>query len=123
MVSFDHRNGMWAIFGAIVGCHFVLFIVAAWVSSKVVVVEDDFLAIALLLGPLTEAMKNKGCLLNKELREKSEHESTGREIEVCYGPRGAEKIGFGQDGVRKLEISSVVEAPLHRQEWEKYFDS
>jgi hypothetical protein len=59
VVSFDHRHGMWVIFGAIIGCHFVLFIVAAWISSKVVVVVDDFLAIALLLQPLTEAMKNK----------------------------------------------------------------
>jgi hypothetical protein len=123
LVSFDHPRGMWAIFGAIIGCHFVLFIVAAWISSKVVVVEDDFLAIALLLGPLTEAMKNKGCLLNKERREKLEHESTGREIEVCYGPRGTEKIGFGLDGVRKLEISSVAEFRLRSQDWERYFDS
>ena len=123
VVSFDHRHGMWAIFGAIVGCHFVLFIVAAWISSKVVVVEDDFLAIALLLGPLTEAMKNRGCLLNKERREKLEHDSKGKEIVVCYGPRGTEKIGFGQDGVRKLEISSVVECQLPSQDWEKSFDS
>jgi hypothetical protein len=123
VVSFDHRNGMWAIFGAIIGCHFVLFIVAAWISSKVVVVEDDFLAIALLLGPLTEAMKNRGCLLNKERREKLEHDSKGREIVVCYGPRGTEKIGFDQDGIRKLEISSGVECRLPSQDWEKYFDS
>lgn len=123
LLSFDHPRGMWAIFGAIVGCHFVLFIVAAWISSKVVVVEDDFLAIALLLRPLTEAMKNKGCLLNKERREKLGHESRRREIEVCYGPRGTEKVGFSQDGVRKLEISSVAECRLPSQEWEKYFDS
>jgi hypothetical protein len=123
VVSFDHRHGMWAIFGTIIGCHFVLFIVGAWISSKVVVVEDDFLAIALLLGPLTDAMKNKGCLLNKNRREKLEHDSTGGEIQVCYGPRGTEKIGFGQDGIRKLEISSVVKCPLPSQDWEKYFDS
>jgi hypothetical protein len=118
VLTIDHWNGMWAIFGAIIGCHFVLFAVATWVANKVVVVDDDYLAIALLLRPVAEEMKDKGGLLERARRESLENS-----MEVVFGPHGSEKWPFGGDGVTKLEISSEAECQRQSRGWERYFDS
>lgn len=64
-LSIDHPRGMNAIFSTIVSCHFVLFIFSTWIANKVVVVDDDYFAIALLLRPIAEEMKDRGSLLDK----------------------------------------------------------
>jgi len=117
-LTIDHPKGMWAIFGGIGGCHLVLFILAVWVANKVIVIDDDYLAIGLLLRPLVEEVKEKGGLLDVEQRERL---LSG--IEVMYGPKGSEKNLTGGDGVRELEISEEAECERDNKGWEGYFDS
>jgi hypothetical protein len=55
-----------AILISIVVCHFVLFVLGSVVANTVVVVNDSYLAIALLLRPITEKMANQGFLVWRE---------------------------------------------------------
>lgn len=92
----------------------MLFLIGLWIANRVVVVEDSYLAIAMLLRPVVEGMKYKGCLLDKEERKKRVR---GLE-EVVYGPITEEK-----GGVRGLEISAVAEREQHSRDWDGYYDS
>ena len=113
-LNIDHPGNMWALFGCIGGAHLVLFLIGLWIANRVVVVEDSYLAIAMLLRPVVEGMKYKGCLLDKEERKKRVR---GLE-EVVYGPITEEK-----GGVRGLEISAVAEREQHSRDWDGYYDS
>ncbi|KAN0119277.1 hypothetical protein V8E51_001485 [Hyaloscypha variabilis] len=117
-LSIDHLKGMYAILGGILGCHFVLLVFGTWIANKVVVVDDDYLAIALLLRPVAEEMKGKGALLDKERREK-----LGRNMEVIFGPKLNEKSEVGRDGTSQLEIGTDAEQQLYSKGWDRYFDS
>jgi len=117
-LSIDHLRGMSAILWGIICCHLVLFIVGTWFANKVVVVDDNFLAIALLLRPIAEEMRDKGALLDGERREE-----LGSDMEVIFGPRSSEKGEFSKGAASKLEISSEAEYQANSNGWARYFDS
>ena len=117
-LSIDHPNGMNAILWTIIGCHFVLFVVGTWIANKVVVIDDDFLGIALLLRPIVEEMKDKGALLDGKQRKEL---ITG--MNVIFGPRSGDKSGFNQQSACKLEISTEAEYQARSDGWARYFDS
>jgi hypothetical protein len=112
-LSIDHHKGMWAIFGTLGGTHLVLFIFGVYFAHKVIVVEDNYTAIALLLRPLADELAGKGGLLDREKRDKLvEH------LEVVYGPRTREK-----GSARALEISEYADCETGPKRWEGYYDS
>lgn len=76
-------------------------------------VEDSYLAIALLLRPMVEGTKDEGCLLDKEERERR-----ARGLEVVYG-----MVSEKKSGVRGLEISGAAECERDSRRWEGYYDS
>jgi hypothetical protein len=86
-----------AILISIVVCHFVLFVLGSVVANTVVVVNDSYLAIALLLRPVTEKMANQGFLVWGE-RSFPAIEN----MDVVYRKSMREKE---RDGIMVLEIS------------------
>ncbi|KAH8746190.1 hypothetical protein BGZ57DRAFT_777929, partial [Hyaloscypha finlandica] len=86
-----------AILISIVVCHFVLFVLGSLVANTVVVVNDSYLAIALLLRPVTEKMANQGFLVWGE-RSFPAIEN----MDVVYRKSMREKE---RDGIMELEIS------------------
>ncbi|KAH9206926.1 hypothetical protein DL95DRAFT_374802 [Leptodontidium sp. 2 PMI_412] len=112
-LSIDHPAGMWAIFGGLAGAHLVLLIVGIWFTNRVIVIEDKYLAIAMLLRPVVKEFSKTGPLLGRE-----ERESIGQGMSVVYGLRRGEK-----DGVGGLEISREAECERRDWGWEGWYDS
>jgi hypothetical protein len=79
-LELDHPIYIEAILGGIGGFHFVIFILAAYFANKVVVIEDSYLAIALLLRPILDKLQGRGSLLGKK-----EICRALRDPEVSYG--------------------------------------
>ena len=114
-LSVDNLVGMWAIFISIVVSHLVLFIVGSLMANRVIVVDDSYLAVALLLRPVTEKMANQGFLLGGE-----KSFPAMEEMDVVYGKSRREK---GRDGIMGLEISETADLETHPRAWEGIYDS
>jgi hypothetical protein len=99
VLSIDYNGGMLAILLGPAGAHLILLLIGIWVSNKVIVIEDEYLAIALLLSPVVNEYSERGALLGREERER-----IGEEMSVVYGLTGAD-----ENGVKGLEISREAE--------------
>jgi hypothetical protein len=115
-LSIDKVWGMWAIFISVVVSHLILFIMGSVLANKVVVVDDSYLAIALLLRPVTERIKEKGFLLGGE-RAVPEIE----DMDVLYGVTEERREKDG--GARGLEVSEQAERVGKPRAWEGWYDS
>lgn len=104
----DHPRGMWAILSSLAAVHLLLLVLQIWLASRIIVIEDSYLAIALLMRPFLGRYEEQGCLLDKEQREKQ-----ARGLEAVYGPRFTEK------GASKyLEISELAFVEKDPKGWE-----
>ncbi|KUJ19705.1 uncharacterized protein LY89DRAFT_611468 [Mollisia scopiformis] len=112
-LSIDHVAYMWAIFGSIAGSHLVLWIIGSYVASRVAVIENSYLKIALALRPVTDDLEEQGLLMGGH-----KHEHGALDRDVVYGPR--EQAG---SGARALEISRVASCVRESRQWEGYYDS
>jgi hypothetical protein len=79
----------------------------------VIVVEDEYLEIALLLRPVVDEYSDRGALLGKDKRE-----DIGQELSVVYGLTKGDR-----NGVKGLEISSEAECKRAKEEWEGWYDT
>jgi hypothetical protein len=114
-LSIDKPGRMWAIFISIVVSHFVLFILGLLLASRVIVVDDSYLAVALVLRPITEKMENQGFLLG------GERNFPGMDsMDVVYGKMKKKKE---RDGVMGLEISESADCERDPRAWEGFYDS
>jgi hypothetical protein len=111
-LSLDHPEFIRAILGGIGGFHFLLFILAAYLANRAIVIDDSYLAIAMLYRPVVERLRGHGSLLkNKEICK-----GLG-EPEVRYGtvlkqsPTGM---------IKHLEISEAAERPP--KGWQGWYD-
>lgn len=101
-LNLDHPDFIEAILGGIGGFHFVFFIIAAWLANKVVVIDDSYLAIALLMRPVVDKL-NRGSLMNgKQICEALKYP------EVSYGVVDKNTL-MGK--IRHLEISEMSGKP------------
>lgn len=96
-LSVDKPVVVFAILISIVACHFLLFVLGSVLANRVVVVNDSYLAIALLLRPVTEKMANQDFLVGGERSFPAMEK-----MDVVYrkSMRGKER-----DGIMGLEIS------------------
>jgi hypothetical protein len=106
-LSVDNLVGMWAIFISIVVSHLVLFIGGSLLAN--------YLAVALLLRPVTEKMANQGFLLGGE-----KSFPAMEKMDVVYGKSRREKE---REGVMGLEISESADLERHPRAWEGIYDS
>ncbi|CZR59393.1 uncharacterized protein PAC_09285 [Phialocephala subalpina] len=113
ILSIDHTAYMWAIFGSMAGAHLVLWIIGAYIASRVAVIENSFLKIALVLRPVTDELEEQGLLLGGH-----RHEHHALNGDVVYGPREEGEPA----GVRALEISRVANCERVSKRWEGYYD-
>jgi hypothetical protein len=107
-LTLDNPYYIWAILGGIGGSHLVVFILAAYLANKVIVVQDSYLATSLLLEPVVEKLRESGVSVqNKRIWRAL------KDLEVAYGSvdRPA-AMGTGMRTIRHLEISDVCERPL-----------
>ena len=114
-LSVDKPARMWAIFISIVASHFVLFVLGSLLANRVIVIDDSYLAIALLLRPVTEKMANQGFLVRGE----GSFPAMER-MDVVYGKSMREKE---RDGVMGLEISENANCVRNPRAWEGVYDS
>jgi hypothetical protein len=114
-LSVDKPARMWAIFISIVASHFVLFVVGSLLANRVIVIDDSYLAIALLLRPVTEKMTNQGFLLGGEGAFPAMES-----MDVVYGKSMREKE---RDGVMGLEIGEDANCVRNPRAWEGVYDS
>src|SRR5271168_4641173 len=91
---------MYTIFVGISVVHFFLFVLGAFFASKVVVVDNSYLAFAVLLRQVINRMANQGYLLGGEKSCR-----VVEELNVVYGHTMDEK---SKGDVRGLEISEEV---------------
>jgi hypothetical protein len=63
ILSVDYNGGMLAILLGLAGAHLILLLIGIWVSNKVIVIEDEYLAIALLLNSVVNEYSERGALL------------------------------------------------------------
>ncbi|KAE8444531.1 hypothetical protein EG329_014455 [Mollisiaceae sp. DMI_Dod_QoI] len=107
--------GMWAILISIVVSHLVLFILGSLLANRVVVVDGSYLAIAVLLRPVTEKLKDRGFLLG------GEKNLMGLEdLEVLYGHSVRE---YEKDDIMGLEVSDKAICERNPRAWEGIYDS
>lgn len=100
-LTLDHPEYIEAILGGIGGFHFLIFILAAYLANKVVVIQDNYLAISLLLHPVVEKLKERGISVSgKGIAIK--------DLEVAYG---SVSKSTGTGSIRHLEISEASEKP------------
>jgi hypothetical protein len=100
-LKLDHPEFIAAILGGIGGFHFLFFILAAYLANKVVVIDDSYLAIALLLRPVVDKIREHGSLMDSREIVRA----LGRP-DVMYGV--VERQGNNLVGrIRHLEISEV----------------
>lgn len=113
-LNIDHVAYMWAIFGSIAGTHLILWIFGAYVASRVAVIENSYLKIALALRPITDDLEEQGLLMGSH-----RHEHGALDADVVYGPReqGA------ASGVRALEISRLADCERVSKNWEGFYDA
>jgi hypothetical protein len=108
----DHPKFIKAILGGIGGFHFLLFVLAAYLANRAIVIDDSYLAIALLFQPVVEKLRGHGSLL----KSKQICKALG-EPEVAYGtvlkqsPTGM---------IKHLEISEATERPP--KGWHGWYD-
>jgi hypothetical protein len=114
-LSVDKPAPMWAIFISIVASHFLLFVLGSLLANRVIVIDDSYLAIALLLRPVTEKMANQGFLVRGE----GSFPAMER-MDVVYGKSMREKE---RDGVMGLEISEDANRVTNPRAWEGVYDS
>jgi hypothetical protein len=115
MLSMDNPGGMYAIFATIAAVHFLLFVLGAFFANRVIVVDDSYLAIAILLRPVINKMANRGYLLGGE-----KSLDMVKDLNVVYGHTIYEK---GKGGVQRLEISEEAYPEKSTSAWEGYYDS
>jgi hypothetical protein len=84
-------------------------------ANRVIVIDDSYLAIALLLRPVTEKMANQGFLVRGE----GSFPAMER-MDVVYGKSMREKE---RDGVMGLEISEDANRVTNPRAWEGVYDS
>jgi hypothetical protein len=111
-LTIDHPEFIEAILGGIGGFHLLLFILAAYLANRAVVVDNSYLAISLALQPVVEKLRGHGSLLkNKEICKALE------EPEVRYGT----VIKQSSTGlIKHLEISEAAERPP--KGWHGWYD-
>jgi hypothetical protein len=80
VISIDYNGGMLAILIGLAGAHQILLLIGIWASNKIIVIEDEYLAIALLSSPVFSEYSGRGALLGSEERER-----IGEETSVVYG--------------------------------------
>jgi len=114
-LSVDKPARMWAIFISIVASHFVLFVLGSLLANRVIVIDDSYLAIALLLRPVTEKMTDQGFLVGGE----GGFPAMER-MDIVYGKSMREKE---RDGVMGLEISENANCVRNPRAWEGVYDS
>ncbi|KAE8440477.1 hypothetical protein EG329_007443 [Mollisiaceae sp. DMI_Dod_QoI] len=114
ILSIDHSAYMWAIFGSIAGSHLVLWIIGAYVASRVAVIENNYLKIALLLRPVTDELEEQGLLLGRH-----KHQHGALSGDVVYGPR--DEVNYS--GIKALEISKIANCERDSKKWEGIYDS
>ena len=114
-LSVDKPARMWAIFISIVASHFVLFVLGSLLANRVIVIDDSYLAIALLLRPVTEKMANQGFLVGGEGGLPAMER-----MDIVYGKSMREKE---RDGVMGLEISEDANRVRNPRDWEGVYDS
>jgi hypothetical protein len=111
-LSLDHPVFIDAILGGIGGFHFLLFILAAYLANRAIVIDDSYLAIAMLYQPVVKRLGGHGSLLKK----KEICKALGEPV-VRYGtvpqPSQARMI-------RHLEISEDAERPP--KGWHGWYD-
>jgi hypothetical protein len=107
-LSLDHPIGLACIFAFLVGVHFFLVVVGSFFASKVLVPEDSYFAIAILLQPILHKIANQGLILGKK-----EHL---KELRVKYGYYIYDKGG----SVRRVGFS---EKDHLTSQWEGSYDS
>jgi hypothetical protein len=113
VLSIDYNGGMLAVLVGLAGAHLILLLIGIWVSNKVIVIEDEYLAIALLLNLVVSDYSERGALLGRE-----EKERIGEEMSVVYGMTGAD-----ESGVKRLEISRDAECNRTKGAWEGWYDT
>jgi hypothetical protein len=111
VLSIDYNGGMLAILIGLAEAHLILLLIGIWVSNKVIVIEDEYLAIALLLNPVFNEYSDRGALLGGEERER-----IGEEMSVVYGLTGED-----ENGVKGLEISRDAECTRTKGGWEGWY--
>jgi hypothetical protein len=114
-LSMDNPRGMYAIFATLAAVHFLLFVLGAFFANRVLVVDDNYLAIAILLQPVIKKMANRGFLLGGE-----ESWDMAKDLEVVYGHTIYEK---DKGGVLGLAISEEACLKKSASAWEGYYDS
>lgn len=62
-LNLDHPEFIEAILGGIGGFHVLIFILAAFLANRAIVIDDSYLAIAMLYQPIVERLKGHGSLL------------------------------------------------------------
>jgi hypothetical protein len=101
-LTLDHPEFIMAILIGIGGFHFLLFILAAYLANKVIVIDDSYLAISLQLNPVIEKMKGHGSLLNKEICTELGNPEVAYGVVVRQPSNGT---------IRHLEISEITGKP------------
>jgi hypothetical protein len=111
-LTLDHPEFIKAILGGIGAFHFLLFILAAILANRAIVIDDSYLAIAMLYQPVVERLRGYGSLLKtrqicKELNNPN----------VSYGTI-LKQSATGM--IKHLEISENTERPL--KGWHGWYD-
>lgn len=110
-LKLDHPEFIAAILGGIGGFHFVLFILAAWLANKVVVVDDSCLAIALLMRPVVDRLNHGSLMSGKEICKALKHPK------VSYGTVDKNTLTAK---IKHLEISERSRRPSNW--WRDWYD-
>jgi len=72
MLSLDNLPGMLSILGTLLVVHCLLVIIGSFIANKVLVPNDSYLTVAILLQPIFQKMARRGYLLSgKKIEEPS----------------------------------------------------
>jgi hypothetical protein len=111
-LTLDHPEFIEAILGGIGGFHFLLFILAAYLANRAIVIDDSYLAIAMLYQPIVERLRGHGSLLkNKQIFKELNNPK------VSYGTV-LKQSATGM--IKHLEISENTERPP--KGWHGWYD-
>lgn len=115
-LNIDNPNYILAILWGIGGFHFVFFILAAWLSNKVVVIDDSYLVIAMLMRPIVNRIDHGSLMSGKEIYEAL------KRPEVTYGTvdRNAVDKNALTVKIKHLEISEMSGKPSNG--WTGWYD-
>ncbi len=108
----DHPEFIEAILGGIGGFHFLIFILAAYLANRAIVMDDSYLAIAMVFQPVVERLRGHGSLL----KTKQICKALG-DPDVSYGTV-LKQSATGM--IKHLEISEATERP--KKGWHGWYD-